>query len=271
MIQIRWQIKRLLRRYPRLFAFAQRVYHQVRFLAGAILLKLRYPDTRIVRYSRAELEKQRRAGFRSQFGQDYFVFHTFLSNFGSGVFVDVGCNHPEVLNNTFYLEKYAGWNGLSIDALPHFAAEWARTRNSAFCACAVGSEDGLKHFVEIRNFDGWGNMLSSFQDTARLEDLAMGHRSYDVNVKKTSTLLDEYAVGKIDFMSLDVEGAEIDVLAGLNIDRHRPKILLVENCRGLKGDEALRQKIIDLGYVFHSRIWTTDDVYYLPGAQAKLG
>ncbi len=50
----------------------------------------------------------------SQAGQDLFVL-SLLNGKRDGVFLDLGCNHPIVINNTFLLESNFGWNGLSVD------------------------------------------------------------------------------------------------------------------------------------------------------------
>ena len=54
----------------------------------------------------------------SQIGQDLLVLK-YLKNKTNGTYVDIGCGYPTYINNTFLLEKYYGWTGLSIDLRDH--------------------------------------------------------------------------------------------------------------------------------------------------------
>ena len=254
-------VKRLLRKYPRAFRLAQWTYHEVRYFIACIGLRFRHPSLELVRYSKAQLAQQRELGFRSQFGQDFFVWTRYFANTSRGVFLDVGCNQPELLNNTYYLEKHKGWVGLAFDPIARYEGDWAKSRKAKFLAVALGATNETKEFIEIHEADGWGSMLSGFAENARKEDLQYGHESYAVGVRRLSDILDELHIQAVDFMSVDVEGAELDVLSGLDLRRHAPKVILLENYRGVLGDAALRQHMLSSGYLFRARIWTTDDVY----------
>lgn len=175
--------------------------------------------------------------------------------------MDIGCNQPEYLNNTFYLEKRLAWSGLAFDPIARYKDDWSTQRSSEFFAVALGAEEGEREFAEVDNQDGWANMMSAFVDKARPEDLRMGYKSYQVQVKRASQILLERGVSAVDFVSIDVEGAEFDVLTGLDLKRNGPKVLLVENARGLTGEESLRRYLLTQGYRLHARIWTCDDVF----------
>jgi FkbM family methyltransferase len=247
--------------HPALFRVAQRIYHELRFLSAYLVLRLRYPRLRIVRYSEQELRSLRTRGFRSQFGQDHFVFTEFFSDRAPGCFFDVGCSRPEYLNNTFFFEQQLNWNGIAVDPIEGHQFDWTAQRRARFLPIALGANEETKAFVEISNKNGWAGMLSSFGGYVRKEDLAHGHRSYQVSVRRASDVLDECGVSSVDLMSLDVEGAELDVLSGLDMNRHTPRVLLVENTRGLTGRSEIRRYLRRRGYRFYARIWTTDDVF----------
>jgi FkbM family methyltransferase len=253
--------KRLLSRSPSLYRAAQRLYHEARFRYSSAKLKQMHPGLRVVRYTDAELARQREAGFQSQFGQDFFVVTEFFAGRRGGVFLDIGCNQPEYLNNTNYLERREGWTGLAFDPIARYGDAWRSERTAVFVPVALGATEDKREFVEIENREGWANMMSAFADKARPEDLRMGFKRYAVTVRRASDVLDEHDVREVDFASIDVEGAEIDVLSGLDLKRHGPKVLLIENTQGLTGDEGLREQLKAQGYRFHARIWTCDDVY----------
>lgn len=261
MNRIRNLAKRLLSRSPILYRSAQRAYHELLFRYSCARLRLRYPDLKIVRYSEIELAQQRKAGYQSQFGQDYFVSTEFFANLRCGVFLDIGCNQPTYLNNTHFFEKQKGWSGLAFDPIARYGDAWRNERAAVFLAVALGAADDQKEFVEIDNCEGWANMMSAFADKARPEDLRMGYKSYTVTVRRVSDLLVQHNIMQVDFASIDVEGAELEVLSGLDLQRHGPKVLLIENTKDLTGDEYLRDYLRTRGYRLHARIWTCDDVF----------
>lgn len=261
MKKIREFAKRVLSASPTLYRAAQWTYHEFKFGLSRMLLRGRYHNLRVIRYSAAQLEAQRALGFRSQFGQDHFVFSTFFDGRRDGCFLDIGCNQPEYLNNTYYFETRQGWRGLAFDPINHYEADWQAQRTATFMPMALGAENTTRSFVEIENKEGWANMMSAFADKARIEDLQYGHRTYDVTVRRASDVLRDAGVTQIDFATIDVEGAEMDVLAGLDLKAHGPHVLLIENNCGLVGDHHIRDHLCSRGYRFHARIWTTDDVF----------
>jgi FkbM family methyltransferase len=241
------------------------MYHELRFLMSRVLLRLRYPRLKVVRYSKAEIARQRSEGFQSQFGQDYFIATEFFLDKRWGVFIDIGCNHPVFLNNTYYFEKHAGWSGLAIDPIARFGVDWELARSAKFIPVGLGARNEKREFVEIENREGWANMMSALADRARPDYLRLGYKSYEVEIRRAGDLLDEYGLGTVDFASIDVEGAELDVLSGLDLSRHGPQVLLVENTKGLCGDDRLREYLLQHGYRLYARIWTCDDVFVKSG------
>jgi FkbM family methyltransferase len=88
-------------------------------------------------------------------------------------------------------------------------------------------------------------------------------RTISVRVRRLDTILREHApeVNEIDVLSADVEGWELEVLAGLDIARYRPKVMILENF--LK-DRAYVRRLRELGYLLWKRSFP-NDVYVLPG------
>lgn len=261
MKKVRQLSKRLLSSNRHLYRATQWIYHETKFALSRLLLISQYKGLRVVRYSASEIESQRALGFRSQFGQDYYVYNSFFQEQRSGYFLDIGCNQPEYLNNTFCFETQMGWSGLAFDPISRYGAEWKAQRKALFMPVALGADNAIRSFVEIVNKEGWADMMSAFADKARVEDLQYGHRIYDVSVRRASDVLSETDVTRVDFASIDVEGAELEVLAGLNFELHSPRVLLIENNSGLAGDSRIRAYLKLRGYKFYARIWTTDDVF----------
>ena len=261
MKKIREFAKKALSATPAVYRAVQWSYHEAKFMLSRWLLQGRYRGLRVIRYAEDELQAQRALGFRSQFGQDYFVYSSFFEGRRDGYFLDIGCNQPEYLNNTYYFETRQGWNGLAFDPISHYEADWFAHRKATFSPIALGAENTTLSFIEIENKEGWANMMSAFADKARVEDMKYGHRRYDVSVRRASDVLQAAGVTQVDFATIDVEGAEMDVLTGLDLVLHGPRVLLIENNIGLMGDHRIRSYLASCGYRFDSRIWTTDDVF----------
>jgi FkbM family methyltransferase len=164
-------------------------------------------------------------------------------DYDNGYFVELGANDGVTQSNSLYFEKYRNWRGLLVEPTPQNFLKCRQnrsTRNSIYCAACV-SFDYSQEFVRI----AYSNLMSTpvslesdIQDPrahAELGDrfLSSGETVFEFGaVARTlnSLLLDANAPKQIDFLSLDVEGAELEVLKGVDHQAFRFKYLLVE-CR----------------------------------------
>ncbi len=145
-----------------------------------------------------------------------------------GFYVDVGANDPDVdnLSRHFY-ER--GWSGINIEPLAaNFARLKKRRPRDINLRLAAGEGDGAITFYEIGKWHGYSTTDAEIAEQHRKDGLkVVEHRT---PVRRLAAVLDEHARGKsIDFLSIDVEGAELAVLAGAELDRHRPKVIVAES------------------------------------------
>lgn len=155
------------------------------------------------------------------------VIRDFFNDKRGGFFVDVGCSHYKDLSTTYYLEEKLGWKGIGIDALDEYAEDYKHFRpNTIFCNYIVADKSGGTMEIYV-NFQQ--KSLSSI--VYKPEPFTHGET---VQVPKISLndLLKKYHVKKIDFLSVDVEGAEPMVLAGFNIKKYRPELVCIEANKG---------------------------------------
>jgi hypothetical protein len=82
-------------------------------------------------------------------------------------------------------------------------------------------------------------------------------RPIRVNVRRLDTLLTEHApeLEHVDLVSIDVEGWELEVLAGFSLERYRPTVLIVEN---VLEDAGYRRALDQRGYVLWRHVWPND-------------
>ena len=145
-----------------------------------------------------------------------------------GFYVDVGANDPDIdsVTRAFY-ER--GWNGINIEPLAsNFARLKKRRTRDLNLHLAAGDSDGSITFYEIGKWHGYSTTDAGIAAQHKKDGLKIvEHRT---SLRRLASVLDEHAKCKpIDFLSVDVEGTELSVLAGADLDRHRPKIILAES------------------------------------------
>ena len=159
-------------------------------------------------------------------------------DFEDGFFIEAGANDGYTQSNTYYFEKQRGWRGLLIEGIPELFEKCRRTRprsrvlNYALVAPDFAGTTVRMHFANLMSVVE-GSMKSADAQQAHIDEgLNVQHlaRSYTVDVpaRTLESILDETPHPDIDFFSLDVEGSELAVLQGMNIEKYRPKYILVE-------------------------------------------
>jgi FkbM family methyltransferase len=141
-----------------------------------------------------------------------------------GFFVEVGANHPQQGSQSWHLEQ-RDWRGVLVEPLPQLTEELRRTRKAqVFCAaCSAPTNAGqrMPFYVD-------GKMSALDRDR-----MAPGSRPavvIEVPIRTLDDILDEAGAPKpIDFLSIDVEGHEIEVLRGIDLARWQPRLILVED------------------------------------------
>ncbi|MFL9828602.1 FkbM family methyltransferase, partial [Rhodoplanes sp. SY1] len=166
-----------------------------------------------------------RGHYSSQLGQD--VFALAMSGFKrEGYFVEVGAHHGEYLSNTLMLERDHGWRGLLIEPDPTNYATLA-TRAGTLVKKAAWSRSG-----EMLRFKSVADSALSVVASVSPGD---GHNRDSAReiVVETQTLDDILSAAGapniIDYISIDVEGAEVQVLDGLSLDRWNVQAMSIEH------------------------------------------
>jgi FkbM family methyltransferase len=155
----------------------------------------------------------------------------------NGVFVEAGAFDGFLQSNTYYFERLKGWTGLLVEPVPELAAaaRRERTRSRVVQAALVPPElEGRPVQLTVANLMTLvhGAQGSPEADREHAETGTRGGRepNYELEVRGAtlSALLDEAGFDEIDLLVLDVEGYEPEALAGLDLERHTPRYLLVE-------------------------------------------
>ncbi|REJ96104.1 MAG: FkbM family methyltransferase [Planctomycetota bacterium] len=194
--------------------------------------------------------------YKSQKGQDRWVLET-LGHKSGGYFVDLAASDGITHSNTWALEKYFQWDGMLIEPNPYFVPKLAARRRARAFACAVDAEEGAVSF-RIDNL-GLGGIVAEDTDNSealRGEQLKAAE-VIEVPARTLTSLLDEVsAPATIDYLSLDVEGAEERVLRGWDMDRYTCLCLTVE-----RPSEAAHQRLLEHDYRFVKEVMF--DAFYI--------
>jgi len=172
-----------------------------------------------------------------------YLFHS------GGFFVELGANDGYTQSNTLFLEKKRGWRGVLVEPSPYLFSKLCYFRgcskNHLFC-CACAPFGYSEKYVDI-DYAGLMSISSSLdldlKDKKRhlksqRKNLLEMNVKFGALAKPLSLLLDEsQAPREIDLLSLDVEGAELDVLKGIDFNKYSFKYMLIE-CRDLERLEA---------------------------------
>lgn len=160
-------------------------------------------------------------------------------DFDDGFFIEAGANDGYQQSNTYYLERMRGWRGVLVEAIPELYERCKRERpNAAVYNCALVDGAFAEPTIEMH----FAHLMSVAAGAMKSEDEMAHHiqsgleiqridRSYTVQVptRTLQSILDEQPQPlQIDFFSLDVEGFELNVLKGMNLDEYRPRYVLVE-------------------------------------------
>lgn len=199
----------------------------------------------------------------SQYGQDKYINDNFFHNKRNGIFLDVGAHDGITLSNSYFFEKQLDWTGICVEALPDVFEQLQVNRH---CTCVNGAawyEDCKKTF---RKVIGYAEMLSGIVDTydaqhvSRINVENQSHQGEYVDIEvqcyDLTKLLLNNNLTKIDFMSIDTEGSEPEILSKLDFDKINIQVLLVENNYN---NQALRNMLSN-HYNFVNRL-QIDDVY----------
>lgn len=181
--------------------------------------------------------------FPSQFGEDMLLWDLFEGR-PTGFFIEVGA-HDGYSDAVTYPFEAAGWTGLLVEPLPDRYQACTALRKHARVVHAALSRRGSTgtaalDIISAREGDPEVAHLSSKQLTG-VYTKQYKHRTGQVQVPLTfmDALLDGHR-GPIDFAVIDVEGAELDLLDGFDLERFRPRVILIEDLHMGRDDAILR-------------------------------
>ena len=161
----------------------------------------------------------------AQYNEDV-ILGTLLKGIKNGFYVDVGANHESYhsVTKVFY-EK--GWNGINIEPIPKLINELKKKRKRDInLNIAISNKKGSMLFREYPEHHG----LSTLSEESKNEKTKtkLPYIDYKIKVERLEDVFKKNNVGEIDFIKIDVEGHELEVIKSNNWKIYHPKIICIE-------------------------------------------
>ena len=195
----------------------------------------------------------------SQFGQSTLASIIFqLLKINPVNYVDIGCNHPRFNSNSYYFEVSKGLEGIAIDPQNSLKSSWKEIRPLAnFVACCCSSKNSFAELNIPVVVEGWEDQLATLNRSTLRNPLSA--QKVIVECKPFAEICVQ--TPRVSFLSIDVEGHELDVLDGINFEETSFDLICLENCGQRRHKNFLRKYLVNKGYVFFARIFYIDDLF----------
>jgi FkbM family methyltransferase len=175
------------------------------------------------------------------YAQNMEDYHLSLAFEGqrSGMYIDIGSGHPIADNVSFFFYE-RGWKGIVVEPQHKLVDLYAHLRPRDIRVSAlIGNERGWTDFHIFEQFHGLSTTIEKYAKAAAR--FGEGYRTVQLPTLSLAHLCDEYSATSIDFLKVDVEGGEADVLLSGDWRRYRPKVVVVEAIAPLSEEHSWHQ------------------------------
>jgi FkbM family methyltransferase len=200
--------------------------------------------------------------YYAQYGKDELLNNLIFNNKKNGFFIDVGANDGISINSTYFLEKHLEWSGICIEPLERRYLELINNRPRSICLNkALYNKNGS---ISFRDVSGYPEMLSGIEECYNdTHKQRIAHESSFDNTKVITIecinfdkLIEDYNVKKINYLKIDTEGSEFEILKSLNFEKVDIEVIDVENNYNIDYASFLKSRGYNLKLKHH-----IDEIY----------
>lgn len=210
--------------------------------------------------------------FYSQIEQDKYYVQNIIKYKKNGTFLDIGSYDGITFSNTYYLEKHLNWSGICIEPNPSMFQKCKENRKSIVCNKAIfeKSNEKIEFIIPCgNNIEGGIEQLCGLKEFIREKNLKKDfinqYSKYNtilVDTVNINELLDTHNLHNIDYMSLDTEGYELNILKSINYEKNIIKYITVEHGNDDDYQTQIKEFLESKNYIRHrNNKW--DDEYML--------
>jgi FkbM family methyltransferase len=187
----------------------------------------------------------------------------------SGFYVDVGGGHPVADNVSFHF-YLKGWRGIVVEPQENLARLYASLRpRDIVLDHLVGRSEGEVAFHKVDRLHGFSTIVEA--NAIGAGNFGARYVTEQKRIRPLHAVLDDVGAPKVDFLKIDVEGAEADVLEGMDWTRHRPSVLCIEAIQPGSGGEAFAHwEPILTGVGYRFAFFDGINRFYVPGEESAL-
>jgi FkbM family methyltransferase len=202
-------------------------------------------------YKLLKIHRNKKASLHfGEFGEDIFI-NRILNNIKYGKYIDVGCYHPYKGSLTAILYN-KNWNGINIDL----------SKTSIDLFNMVRKRD-VNLNVAISNYDGEISYYENSPINQQNSLTKINNKQTKINIKcqTLNSILEKNIIKKFDYLNIDVEGSELEVIEGIDLMKYHPSLITIENNNLLLEDylkDNVYKKLISCDYVFVNKIGVTN-------------
>ncbi len=162
------------------------------------------------------------------------IIRAFFPEKKDGFYIDVGAHDPDYFSVTKLFYE-SGWSGINIEPqIAYYKRLQKKRPRDTNLNIGLGGETGTARFREYKKADGLSTVSEQMKDEyslgGRYKEVAKDYREYDIEISTLTHIYKEYVKGRaVDFLKIDVEGYEREVVAGNDWTKNRPSLLCIES------------------------------------------
>lgn len=198
------------------------------------------------KYSRRSRSCMNDKNKTAMFSRSHIYYYIFTRHFRNlqrpGFYVDITSNHPINASSTYFFDRCLGWSGLCIEPNGDYFEPIFRERSCTLIPTCISNQDGSKVQFNFRGEQG-GILSTDYKFKKKKHFLNIVRELRCTTMEK---VCHQYGITNIDYMNLDVEGHELEVLKAFNFSNTNIKIISIES--GPK-DAKIQKFLEEKGYL----------------------
>jgi FkbM family methyltransferase len=201
----------------------------------------------------------------AQFGEDLILGEIFGDR-ADGRCVEVGANDG-VTGSASYMFEQKGWQCLLVEPIPALVEEIRKHRTCKVVNCAASDRAGEATFFLAENVEAVSTLELTPDHEEWIRRLGGTIKEITVRTATLDGLLEEAGFTELEFVTIDVEGHELSVLEGFDLERYKPRIVIIED-NSIDGNVSVTRHMTDRGYVHFKRTGVNE--WYAHESDAEL-
>lgn len=200
--------------------------------------------------------------FYSQYAQDQFVYNNFFQGKRDGIFVDIGAHNGVTISNSKFFEDSLNWRGICIEPIPEIFEQLEKNRKAICIQGCIANKEGTAQFIR---FSGgyYGEMFSGLSNSYSessfeyFKQEGLKYEMVEVQCYLLNNILEKNGLYHVDYLSIDTEGGELDILKSIDFEKFDIDVIGVENNTNTS---RIARFLARKGYTFQKHVGA-DDIF----------